>query len=660
MKNPRHFTTSLGLAFGLVCSAACATSAPVAPPAIAPLRSVPAKDAVWPNTVSLDADWLFLPEDPAPAGAPVAAVKAPKTPEAQWEKIALPHTWNAKDTLETRDYRRGLGWYRKHLAITPEFLAKDLRHFVRFGAANAQAQVFLNGRLIGEHVGGYSAFTVELTGLLREGDNVLEVRVDNRPIPTLNPTSDGLFNLYGGLYRSVEFLHAPRIGFARAKQGGPGVRVWSQNVSADSADLHVEALMDDASESQSPRDYTVQAQLADADGQVVSQISVPARAALHLTLPPVAHPQLWSPEHPTLYTLTLRLMKDGAEADRVSVHHGFRFFRFTADHGFFLNGAPYKLHGVNRHQDFKGMGNALHPEQHAKDLRLMKELGVNWLRLAHYQQDDYVLQLCDQLGILVWEEIPFVRGNSALPEYEQSTQSMLHDMIAQHFNHPAIILWGMGNEIYYGKGADGRASQFGLISRLNDTIHQEDPVRKSVIVNGDANNASNLKIMGIPDVIGYNVYKGWYGGRIEELTARLEQLHHMNPDKPMFLSEFGAGAKFGKHSDHPKAWDMSEEYQAYFLKEHLRQLDANPWICGYNWWNFADFGWAASSNPKLFNNKGLVSFDRQPKASFYLLREHLTGVKAPKAQTAPKTGGDNGKEALPTGEDANPFKADGK
>jgi len=352
----------------------------------------------------------------------------------------------------------------------------------------------------------------------------------------------------------------------------------------------------------------------------------------------------------------LRLMKDGRERDRVTVRHGFRSFGFTPDRGFFLNGAPYKLRGVNRHQDVLGRGNALLPSDHVTDLRLMKELGVNWLRLAHYQQDDYVLQLCDELGILVWEEIPFVQDSTLDPEFERNAQNMLSEMIAQHFNHPSILLWGMGNEIHYGKGADGRASNFGLISRLNDTIHQEDPVRKSVIVNGDADNASDLKIMGIPDVIGYNLYQGWYGGKMEHLTARMEQLHRKNPDKPMILSEFGAGCEIGKHSSHPEAWDMSEEFQVMFLKEYLRQIETIPWLCGWNWWNFADFNWAKSSNPKLFNNKGLVSFDRRPKASFYVMREHLTGKPAPEHTETPKSGGSTPEPVLPRGQDANPFK----
>ena len=599
---------------------------------------VPVKHQVWPGTESFDADWLFLPADkaipaPQPAPNPVAAAPSPapvtEAPESAWEKISLPHTWNAADTEATTDYRLGVSWYRKHLPVSAGFLARDQRHYIRFGAANQQAQVYVNGQLAAEHAGGYSAFTVEVTQMLVEGDNIIEVKVDNRAVKDLCPTSDGLFNLYGGLYRSATFEHSPRICFSRVVHGGPGARVWSEKATDAMADLNCEVFVDDASADDSREGYTVRAELTDGSGKSVAAQVAPAKAITRISFAGISKPMLWSPENPALYTVTLRLLKQDKEVDRVTLRHGFRSFRFTADEGFFLNGKPYKLHGVNRHQDCAGRGNALLPEHHARDIRLMKDLGVNWLRLAHYQQDDYVLQLCDELGLLVWEEIPFIRGGSLLPGFANNTRGMLTEMIHQHFNHPSIILWGMGNEIGYKKGPDGRATYFTLISGLNDLIHRLDPVRKSVIVNGDANNATDQKIMGIPDVIGYNLYQGWYGGTTDKLTARLEDLHAKNPDKPMILSEFGAGAALGKFTDKPKIFDQSEDYQVYFLREYLRQLDANKWLCGWNWWNFADFAWARSSNPKLFNNKGLVTYDRTPKESYHVLREHLTGVKAP-------------------------------
>jgi beta-galactosidase len=197
---------------------------------------------------------------------------------------------------------------------------------------------------------------------------------------------------------------------------------------------------------------------------------------------------------------------------------------------------------------------------------------------------------------------------------------MLVEMIEQHFNHPSVLLWGMGNEIWLGKGNDGKALEFDFINRLNDTIHREDPVRKSVIVCDNDNYYSKLKIMTIPDVIGYNLYCGWYGGTVEKLTGRLEALHKLDPAKPLILSEFGAGCEPDQHSETPICFDQTQEYQLYFLESYLRQLDAMPWLVGYNWWNFADFGWAMSKIPKFYNNKGLLTFDRQKKDSFHFVK----------------------------------------
>jgi beta-galactosidase len=354
--------------------------------------------------------------------------------------------------------------------------------------------------------------------------------------------------------------------------------------------------------------------------------------------------------------LTVRLLLDGHEVDHATVRHGFRWFQFTADRGFFLNGRPYHLRGLNRHQDVQGWGNALSPRQHYHDLRLMKELGANWLRLAHYPQDDYVLQLCDQLGLLVWEEVPYVRVTTMAPAFEANVRQTMQEMIAQHFNHPAILVWGMGNEIYFQKGEDGRAREFGLVERLNQLVHAEDPVRRSGIVSGDANAYSDLKIMTLPDVIGYNLYQGWYGGTVDRLTPRLEDLHRRDPDKPMVVTEFGAGCDPAVHSEHPKPFDMSQEYQVFFLKSYLDQLDALPWLCGYNWWNFADFGWAKSSNPPLLNNKGLVTFDRRKKESFDYLKSRWTGAPVWSGQVYTPEADQRESHAR---RDANPFKVEG-
>ncbi len=593
--NTRHWLAALLIATATTCLAG----------------EMPAPTSPWPHTEFLDQGWLYLADDSA--GIPAA-------PEASWETVSLPHTWNARDTLERKDYRRGASWYRRSLIFTAGELQQ--RWFLRFGAAGQEAAVFVNGQLAGQHLGAYSAFTLELGQRVHPGTNVVDVRVSNGTNKFIVPVNDSLFNLYGGLYRRVQLIPAPPVCLSRATLGGPGLRVWSNQVTTNTADVQVRAEIDFGGNAPSP--FTLQAELADARGRIVAtgQSTNPCFA-----LSPVAAPALWTPETPSLYTLTVHLLRAGREVDRATVRHGFRSFAFTADRGFFLNGQPYKLHGVCRHQDVQGVGSAVSSRQHFQDVSLMKELGANWLRLAHYQQDDYVLQLCDELGVLVWEEVPYVRATTLDRQFEHNLRGQMQEMIAQHFNHPAIVVWGMGNEIFFKKGDDGRAREFGLLERLNQFVRAEDPGRRTGIVSGDANTYSDLKVMTIPDVIGYNLYLGWYGGTVDQLTARLEDLHRRNPDKPMLVTEFGAGCDPAMHAAQPKAFDMSQEYQVYFLKSYLDQLDALPWLCGYNWWNFADFSWAKSANPPLLNNKGLLTFDRQKKDSFNYLKARWTSPR---------------------------------
>lgn len=566
-----------------------------------------------PNPQPIDNGWLYLERD---------TDRLPQDADEAYEAIHLPHTWNALDTLETRDYRQAASWYRKNLDITAEQLKQRL--YLRFGAAGQQAKVYLNGKELAQHVGGYSAFTCELTGKLTEGTNRIDVWVSNKIERHIAPQS-GDFNFYGGLYRSVQWISAPELSISRRYFGGPGFRIWSEQVSDKQADLNVTVQIDNGSAAAVPVAVTVR--LLDKTGRMVSEGSATSTvprgvtAPVDLHLPPVLNPSLWTPENPELYRAEISVLREGKIVDTASVHHGFRWFEFTADRGFFLNGKPYRLHGTNRHQDFYKEGNALAPHRHLDDLKLMKEAGVNWLRMAHYQQNDYLLELCDQMGILVWEEIPYVNKGKG-DAFEQTLHSMMKDLIEQHFNHPSIILWGMGNETWMTDRGDGKAQNYDLIKDLNDQVHAEDPVRKTVFVIGDRNYAAELKATTLPDVFGYNLYRGWYGSTgYQSLTDRLNELHAMDPDTPLILSEFGAGSDLAVHTETPRQQDFSVEYQNDFMESHLDQIDKIDWLCGANWWAFCDFGAAhrGDSIPHV-NQKGVVTFDRQKKDAFYLLK----------------------------------------
>lgn len=576
-----------------------------------PVRTFPWSSG---SVKNLDRDWLYLE----------SAEAVPPAGDDGYAKVGLPHSWNATDAFEKSSYRRDASWYRRHLQLTDQEL-KAGRLYLRFDAAGQKAKVLVNGKPLLEHAGGYAAFTGELTPLLKAGDNVVDVQVSNAHDKNLAPQSAD-FNFYGGLYRSVWLLSGPEAGFSRLQKSGPGVRVWSEQVSEAKADVNASLVFDNAVKT--PVEAMLVCELRDrSDGTVVSKHSQPvtlapgAGQAVKVVMPAVEKPRLWSPDDPALYDFTARLVANGQELDMVSVVHGFRFYQFTADQGFFLNGKSCFLKGVNRHQDGWKLGNAVPPEHHLRDLKLIKEVGANWLRLAHYQQDEYVLQLCDELGIMVWEEIPYVNSTTHTPEFEANLLSQMGELVEQHFNHPAILIWGMGNEVGMKDRGDGKSDNYDLLQHLNAFVHQDDPSRKTGFVIGNADYASRLQAMSIPDVIGYNLYCGWYGGKFEDFAPRITKLHAMNPDKPFVVTEFGAGSATHIHSENPQRFDFSEEYQVAFLESHLRQMATLPWLCGVNWWCFNDFG-VVSRNDSVphVNDKGLVTFGRERKDAFYVLK----------------------------------------
>ncbi len=400
---------------------------------------------------------------------------------------------------------------------------------------------------------------------------------------------------------------------------------WNTNVSEKKTKVNLEVQLDNASNT--VRSVTVKASLKNKKGDIVSKGYLKVNLDLNKTLSAnipmssILNPKLWSPETPYLYDVEIELYENDAKLDGVSTKFGVRWYEFTADKGFFLNGKPYKLKGANRHQDYFAKGNALTSEIHLNDIKLMKELGVNWLRLAHYQQDDYILQLCDELGVLVWEEIPYVNNTPKNVDFESNLRSMLKELIEQHYNHTSIILWGMGNETWMSDRGDGKSSNYHIIENLNALIHSEDPSRKTVFVNGDNNKPIDFGVIHIPDVFGFNLYRGWYKGHYNDLSERLNELHRSAPNVPLILSEFGVGSDERVHTENPQKQDFSIQYHNDYLESHIEQLDKLDWLCGANYWAFADFGAAHRGDTKPhINQKGLVTFDRKKKDAFYLLK----------------------------------------
>ena len=566
--------------------------------------------AVWSRSESMNNDWLYLAD---------GSDDPPSNSDSGFVSVHLPHTWNASDTLKQKKYRQASSWYRKRLNFSPSDLLE--RHFLRFGAAGQHARVYLNGELLGEHRGGYSAFTLEMTDLLKVGDNRVDVWVSNAEDLDLGPLNAD-FNFYGGLYRSVQLVRAPRVCLSRNTRGGPGIRVWSNQVSKEQADLHARVVIDNGRDRLST--LRVNVELLDSHQRVVSKsdtdVVVEGVATVEVKLPPVAYPQLWSPENPHLYQLRTRLFDGGRCLDEATVNYGFRWFKFTNEGKFFLNGEVYKLRGVNRHQDLESFGNAVPMSHHERDIRLIKEVGANWLRLAHYQQDDYVLDLCDQLGLLVWEEIPFVNVLTDTEPFRQNYENMLREMIEQHHNHPSIIMWGVQNEILLKQTGLFHEEKVALTQRLAKVVREEDPHRVVVQAGHGITRYGEIGLPKLTDVVGYNLYYGWYGGEPEDLAKNMKELMQQEPNRPYVISEYGAGSDVRIHSEEMRSQDFSEEWQVHFLESYLDQAETMP-ICGTLWWNMFDFGSADRGDSiQHVNQKGLVAFDHQTKkdAWYYL------------------------------------------
>ena len=586
----------------------------------------------WKDVTNFSSQWSYFQNNRA---AP------PQETDIADAIVDLPHTWNAHDTLRTKDYRRDASWYVKQVVVTADTLAR--RCYVRFGAAGQQAEVYVNGKKAGEHLGGYAAFCVEVTDHLKRGNNQIAVRVSNAENPALGPF-DADFTFYGGLYRQAHWLESPPVCLARDYLSGPGVRVWSGEVSAEEADLHVQVRVD-LGKNKASSPVRLAAELTDPSGLVVStgqlRIASPSSSSVTIPMKRVVAPSLWSPETPTLYTLRVRLynglppaprkkndlipeMADphrdaGWLLDELSVEHGFRWTRSTPDGQFFLNGKPYALRGVNRHQDTEGYGNALSAAQHERDIRIMKELGANWVRLAHYQQDDYVLSLCDRVGLLVWEEVPLINKVTYDPALGDNYEVMLREMIEQHHNHPSIMMWGIQNEILLRQDESFFDEKKKIVTRMAGVARSAVSHRPITQAFHGSENYAKIGLPELTDLVGYNLYPGWYGSQPENLSKDFARFKALAPDKPHFISEYGAGSDVRIHVESSKRMDFSEEWQRHYLESYLDQFETMP-LCGAAYWNLFDFGSATrgDSRPHV-NQKGLIGFDHTTKKDVWYL-----------------------------------------
>ncbi len=527
--------------------------------------------------------------------------------------VNLPHTWNAIDGQDGGgDYYRGTCAYVKR--ILADELPAGEKLFLEINGANSSADVYVNGRRLAHHDGGYSTWRVDVTDSVdRNGGTLLAVMVDNSPNDHVYPQMAD-FTFYGGLYRDVNLIGVPQSHFDLMHFGGPGIAVTPVMEGKD-AHARTQVYLSGAHKGQTLR-FTIKTQ----DGRLVEQQEVPADRTVCETVIPNAC--LWNGrKDPYLYTMTAELLEDGNVLDRVSVRFGCRSFAIDPERGFILNGMCYPLRGVSRHQDRWGIGNALQPEHHREDMALIEEMGANTIRLAHYQHDQAFYDLCDEHGMVVWAEIPYISQH--LPKGRENTIQQMKELIVQNYNHPSIVVWGLSNEITM-KGEED-PDLIDNHRELNELCHNMDPTRKTTVA-AVSMCPPDAEYLTIPDAVSYNHYFGWYGGDTSMNGPWFDDFHTKHPDIPIGVSEYGCEA-LNWHASSPAQGDYTEEYQAFYHEELIKQLFTRPYLWATHVWNMFDFGAdnRAEGGENGQNHKGLVTFDRKyKKDAFYAYKAWLS------------------------------------
>ncbi len=568
----------------------------------------------------IDDQWKFMRSNPV--GASMV-----RFDDSHWEPVTLPHTWNALDGQDGgNDYYRGTGWYRKVLPIEDSLRSK--RVYLRFEAASLVATVFVNGTEVGAHNGGFAAFCFDITSAVKFGEpNLIAVRVNNARNTEVSPLS-GDFTVFGGIYRNVHLLFLNPLSITPLDHGSSGVYLRQKHIDPSSA--QVEAVVMVRNGEERPGTAKIQWSVMEKGGKVVvrkdSTVTIDAMTTTavraDLTL---ASPHLWQGRvDPYLYTVRTELSGDGNLLDRVDQPLGLRRYTVDPERGFFLNGKSYPLHGVNRHQDRVNMGWAITEKEQKEDYGLIEELGCTVVRLAHYQHAQAFYDLCDRGGMVVWAELALVDQITESQHFVDNCKQQLTELILQNYNHPSICFWSMENELI----PDPNPTYYGSVVReLHELAKRLDPTRLTTAASRGNYDGTAL-INTATDVIGYNVYKGWYEGMPEDFAVYADELHRRFPQRAMAISEYGAGAGTTQHelpAEKPVpqgAWHP-EEWQATVHEIIWKAMAKRPFLWGTFVWNMFDFasdGRSEGEQPGR-NDKGLVTYDRKiRKDAFYFYK----------------------------------------
>lgn len=539
------------------------------------------------------------------------ASSVPESMPERWYWVNLPHCWNDIDGQDGgNDYFRGTAYYAKE--IEKAELPEGKQYYLEIRGANSSADVYLDGKKLDHHDGGYSTWRVNLTEELKD-KSLLVIAVDNGENDVVYPQMAD-FTFYGGLYRDVNILAVDDSHFDLDYFGGTGLMVTPE-IAKEDAKVEVQVFLTNAKE-----DQKLQYRIFDQEGNVTAETTVPvSETKVTLEIPNVHR---WNGrKDPYLYSAEVTLLTGEEVTDQVSTRFGCRTYEIDPERGFILNGEEYPLRGVSRHQDRWGLGNALLPEHHIEDMDLICEVGATTIRLAHYQHDQFFYDLCDERGMVVWAEIPYISNH--MPKGRENTISQMRELVTQNYNHPSIVVWGLSNEITMKGASDEDLRENHEI--LNNMVHEMDSTRLTTMACVSMCSIDDPYVQ-IPDTVSYNHYFGWYGGNTSMNGPWFDKFHEKYPNIPIGCSEYGCEA-LNWHTSDPQQGDYTEEYQAYYHEELIKQFFTRKYLWATHVWNMFDFG-ADGRNEggeNGQNHKGLVTFDRKyKKDAFYAYKAWLS------------------------------------
>jgi beta-galactosidase len=572
---------------------------------------------------SINDNWRFVRED-----IPNSTVFAADF--SKWQKVNIPHTWNAVDAAdETPDYYRGVAWYCKSITLPINF--KDKQITMYFEGANQEVELFINGISAGTHVGGYTRFSFDITGLVRFGEqNQLAVKVNNRYNENIPPLSAD-FTFFGGIYRDVYLIISNKVHISTTHYASDGVYIQTPNLSNEEAQIDIKTMLTNASLNNIK--LRVEHSVVNPKHKTILVSSNNIQLAKNTTKSPfsqllkVQKPELWSPDSPLLYSVVTRIYnsKTNELLDEVCQPLGFRWFEFSSENGFVLNGKPLKLIGTNRHQCFEGLGNALPDEIHVRDIKLLKDMGGNFLRISHYPQDPVVMEMCDKLGIITSIEIPIVNAITENDKFSVNCIEMAREMVFQDYNRSSVLIWAYMNEVLLKqpfKGDSIRTKKYfesvnALAQKIENQIRTDDPQRYTLIpMHGNFNDYNKAGLTQIPKIVGWNLYQGWYGGTFDKFETFVDEAQK-KLQKPFIITEYGADVDPRLHSFEPQRFDYTQEYANLYHEHYIKAIMKRKYVAGANIWNLNDFYSEERENavPHV-NSKGITTLSREPKDTY--------------------------------------------